>query len=151
MGGEGPLRAGLELTREGGTVVLFAHAPEGGRADFDLNHLFKYERRVLGAYSGGVPEQERIFAAILDGRLDPIPLVTHRIPLDTAHLHYLELTVMGVYHHRPATVRAALELLSEKAFDAGLLLAAEEYPIELVEQALRRMIRKEAIKVVVRQ
>jgi L-iditol 2-dehydrogenase len=72
------------------------------------------------------------------------------IPLDTAHLHYLELTVMGVYHHRPATVRAALDLLSEKAFDAGLLLAAEEYPIELVEQALRRMIRKEAIKVVVR-
>ena len=71
------------------------------------------------------------------------------IPLDTAHLHYHEITVMGVYHHRPATVQAALEMLASKAFDAGLLLSAE-YPIELVEEALRRMIRKEAIKVVVR-
>jgi len=82
VGGPALLRAALDLTREGGTVVLFAHAPAGARADFDLNQLFKYERRVLGAYSAGVPEQEEIFAAISDGRLDPSPLVSHRFPLE---------------------------------------------------------------------
>ncbi len=71
------------------------------------------------------------------------------IPLDTHLLHYSELTVKGVYHHRPATVRRAIETLAERSFDAGLLLSAE-CPIEQVGEALRSMIRKEALKVVVR-
>ena len=82
VGGAGPLRSALDLTREGGSVVLFAHAPAGGRADFDLNHLFKHERRVLGAYSGGLAEQAEVFRALESGRLDPTPLVTHRLPLE---------------------------------------------------------------------
>jgi L-iditol 2-dehydrogenase len=71
------------------------------------------------------------------------------VPLDTHLLHYGEITVKGVYHHRPATVRAAVEMLAARAFDAGLLLTGE-CGIPLVEEALRSMIRREAIKVVVR-
>ena len=82
VGGPKTLAAGLELTRQGGSVVLFAHAPDGARADFDLNDLFKYERRVLGSYSGALAEQAAIFDLICAGRLDPTPLVTHRLPLD---------------------------------------------------------------------
>ena len=70
------------------------------------------------------------------------------IELDTHRVHYNELTLKGVYHHRPATIRAALTLLGEPAFRADLLLSAQ-VPIEGVEEALRSMMRKENLKVVI--
>ena len=82
VGGNETLKAALGLTRQGGTVVLFAHAPDGGKAGFDLNDLFKYERRIVGTYSGAVREQAEIFELIGKGDLDPSPLVTHKMPLD---------------------------------------------------------------------
>lgn len=82
VGGDRVLRAGLELTRAGGSVVLFAHAPEGNGAGFDLNALFKSERRVIATYSGALDEQREVFDRLVDGSLDPSPLVTHKMPLD---------------------------------------------------------------------
>jgi len=82
VGGNGPLNAALALTRHGGTVVLFAHAPEGQNASLDLNELFKFERRIIGTYSGALKEQADIFQLIVDGALDPTPLATHKMPLD---------------------------------------------------------------------
>ena len=63
-------------------MVLFAHAPDGQAADFDLNTVFKYERRILGTYSAALAEQAEILALLSDGALDPTPLVSHRLPLD---------------------------------------------------------------------
>ncbi|MCH8275636.1 MAG: alcohol dehydrogenase catalytic domain-containing protein, partial [Armatimonadetes bacterium] len=57
VGGADTLAAGLELTRPGGSVVLFAHAPEDAQARFDLNAAFKSERRILGTYSSALREQ----------------------------------------------------------------------------------------------
>jgi L-iditol 2-dehydrogenase len=71
------------------------------------------------------------------------------VEMDTHHVHYSEITVKGVYHHRPETVRRALDMLSDDAFEADHLLSAVR-PIEEVEQALRDMIAKEALKVVIR-
>lgn len=82
VGGEKALAAGLALTRPGGSVVLFAHAPEGGRAALDLNTLFKSERRIVATYSGALDEQREIFDRLVDGSFDPSPLVTHTMPLD---------------------------------------------------------------------
>ncbi len=70
--------------------------------------------------------------------------------LDTHLVHYSELTLKGVYHHRPATIRAALDLLADPAFKADLLLTGER-PIEEVEEALRSMMRKETLKVVIKK
>lgn len=81
VGGAAPLEIAIGLTRHGGTVVLFAHAPSGERAGFNLNTLFKHERRILGSYSGGLEDQSRVFSMMLDGTLDPSPLVSHRLPL----------------------------------------------------------------------
>ena len=72
-----------------------------------------------------------------------------RVEMDTHHVHYNEITVKGVYHHRPATLRRALEMLSDEAFPSEHLLSAVR-PIEEVEQALRAMIDKQALKVVIR-
>ncbi len=81
-GGPGPLEAALGLAREGGSIVLFAHAPGAARAGFELNALFKHEHRLLGTYSGALREQEEIFRLLESGRLDPSPLITHRLPLE---------------------------------------------------------------------
>ena len=72
-----------------------------------------------------------------------------RISLDTALIHYNELTVKGAYHHRPATVSQALDMLTRKTLDPRPLLSAE-VPLEGLEKALRSMMAKEALKVVVR-
>jgi len=71
------------------------------------------------------------------------------IPLDTHRVHYSELTIKGVYHHRPINVRNALAVLTSSDFQGHLLLS-RECRIEGVEDALRSMMRKEALKVVVR-
>ena len=71
------------------------------------------------------------------------------VPLNAHRLHYSELTVKGAYHHRPATFRRALELLASGSLQPALLLSAER-PLEEVEAALRSMMRREALKVVIR-
>jgi L-iditol 2-dehydrogenase len=82
VGGAATLDSALALSRHGGTVVLFAHAAHGERAAFDLNDLFKHERRILGSYSGGLEDQSRVFDMMIDGKLDPTPLVSHRMALE---------------------------------------------------------------------
>jgi L-iditol 2-dehydrogenase len=83
-GGSAALADALALTRPGGTTVLFAHAAptaDDERAAFALNPFFKAERRLLGTYSGSLVEQREVFRLLVTGRLDPTPLVTHRLPL----------------------------------------------------------------------
>jgi L-iditol 2-dehydrogenase len=82
VGGERALDGGIALTRAGGSVVLFAHAPQDGKAAIDLNAVFKSERRIIATYSGALREQREIFDRLTDGSLDPAPLVTHTMPLD---------------------------------------------------------------------
>ena len=81
VGGRQVLRGALGLLRAGGSAVLFAHAPQGDGADFDLNELFKHERLVRGTYSGGRSEQREVFELIASGRLDASSLVSHTLPL----------------------------------------------------------------------
>jgi L-iditol 2-dehydrogenase len=71
------------------------------------------------------------------------------IPLDTHLIHYSELTLKGAYHHRPETFRRALAMLADPAFRADLLLSGTR-PIAGLVDALQSMIRKEALKVVIR-
>ena len=71
------------------------------------------------------------------------------IQIDTHRIHYSEITLKGVYHHRPATIARALEMLASRSFEARLLLTAER-PLDELEAALRSMMRKEALKVVIR-
>ncbi len=86
VGGAGPLDDALAISRPGGAVVLFAHAPSEGngrgeRAGLDLNAFFKAERRLLGTYSSSLADQRDVYRLLVTRRLDPSPLVTHRLPL----------------------------------------------------------------------
>jgi L-iditol 2-dehydrogenase len=82
VGGAAALEAALGLSREGGTTVLFAHAgaPDES-AGFDLNRFFKAEKKLLATYSGSLAEQREVWRLLVTRRLDPSPLVTHRLPL----------------------------------------------------------------------
>jgi L-iditol 2-dehydrogenase len=81
VGGSALTAAALAALRPGGTAVLFAHGRAGEAAGFPLNDLFKYEKRLVGAYSGGLAEQSAIWELLCSGRLRPAPLVSHRLPL----------------------------------------------------------------------
>lgn len=81
VGGAAVLSGALDLVRAGGTVVLFAHAREGEAAGFVMNSAFKTEKRIVPTYSGGLENQRTAHRLIASGRLDPTPLVTHRVSL----------------------------------------------------------------------
>ena len=63
---------------------------------------------------------------------------------------YSRLLMLGFYHHRPDTIRRALDLLGQDDFKADLLLTGAR-PISGVEQALRDMMEKKALKVVIKK
>lgn len=71
------------------------------------------------------------------------------VALDTHRVHYSELTIKGVYHHRPATFVAALDRLATGDLDLRPLLQAE-YGLDGVEQALREMQSRRVLKAVIR-
>jgi len=73
---------------------------------------------------------------------------TH-VVCDGQRLHYSELTIKGVYHHRPATFAAALDRLRVDG-DRFRALLSEEHPLDEVELALRRMGERKILKAVIR-
>jgi L-iditol 2-dehydrogenase len=72
-----------------------------------------------------------------------------RIDVSTFPIHYDELSLLGSYHHTPRSFRAALDRLSEARSDYRLLLSFED-TLEHVEEALRAMMDRQALKVVIR-
>ncbi len=71
------------------------------------------------------------------------------VPLDTHSLHYSELRVLGAYHHRPATFRRAIELLTEGRLHPGTILSGE-MALDSVGEALEKMGAREGLKYVIR-
>jgi len=144
----------LQVGKELGAAKTIEIARGGGQADSVRAQTEGGNGAWVAVDASGVPE------VWLDaiGSVRPGGLVNlfggcapgTSIPLDTHLVHYSELTVKGVYHHRPDTIRRALALLAEPDFKAELLLSAER-AIDQVEDALRSMMRKEALKVVIRQ
>lgn len=67
------------------------------------------------------------------------------ISIDTLLLHYSQLTIRGIFHHTPYTVRTAYELLVGRRFDAEAFVSGAE-SLENVVDALERHGRQEGIK-----
>lgn len=129
------------VSRDGGEAArLRQHASRGNGFDLAIEATgspVAWEDALASAHAGGT--------VLLFGGCRPGTV----IPLDTHRLHYMELTVKGAYHHRPATFQRALALLAAGRNRTGEILSAER-PLEELEGALRSMMRKEALKVVIR-
>jgi L-iditol 2-dehydrogenase len=72
---------------------------------------------------------------------------TH-VEVDTRRLHYEELEIIGVFHHTPRYVRAALSLIAGGQIDADALIT-HEMPLERLEEAFQLMARGQTLKVAI--
>lgn len=131
----------IEIARGGGQAAAVRARSEGGKGFWitvDATGVPEVWSDAIGAARpGGLVN---LFGGCAPGT---------SIPLDTHLVHYSELTIKGVYHHRPDPFRRAIALLADPGFRADLLISGVR-PIEGVVDALQAMIRKEALKVVIR-
>lgn len=72
---------------------------------------------------------------------------TH-VKVDTRRLHYEELDIIGVFHHTPRYVRAALSLISDGRLDADGLIT-HEMDLQRLEKAFHLMTSGESLKVAI--
>jgi threonine dehydrogenase-like Zn-dependent dehydrogenase len=82
-GSPGALGLALRLARGRGIVsVVGAHF----EPDYPLDNALMFERELTLRFSIGDPTNDRegLLAEIAAGRLDPTPVLTHRLPLDAA-------------------------------------------------------------------
>ena len=129
-----------EVAIKMGATQAWDRSQVAGRGDFDLaidatGTLAGWERAIQTARAGG--------QVLFHGGCPP----GSRLELDTSRVHYDELTLRGAYHHRPPTVRQALDTLTHGLFPAELLLTAH-MPLAETEEALRSMMRRDNLKVV---
>lgn len=68
-----------------------------------------------------------------------------KVPVDTTHLHYSQITIKGVFHTTPRHVNQAFELLKMDAIDADDFVQ-HNYPIEEVEKAILEHAAGDVIK-----
>jgi L-iditol 2-dehydrogenase len=70
------------------------------------------------------------------------------VQVDTRRAHYEELTLVGAFHHTPALIRRAVDLLESRAIDPGPLVT-HRMGLAQVKEALAMMERGETMKVLV--
>lgn len=71
------------------------------------------------------------------------------VELDTFQAHYLELRTVGVFHHTPRHIQEALKLISQGKIDLSDLIT-ETANLDQLEDALKKMISGEALKVLIK-
>ena len=148
-----PNASRLAVGTELGAAHTFEIERGGGQAELIRSEIPDGKGVAVAIDSSGVPEAwSDAIRSVRPGGLVNLfggcaPGTT--IPLDTHLVHYSELTIKGVYHHTPDTIRRALAMLGKADFKADLLLSGER-PIDQVEDALKSMMAKDALKVVIR-
>ncbi|UBF24967.1 alcohol dehydrogenase catalytic domain-containing protein [Kovacikia minuta CCNUW1] len=70
------------------------------------------------------------------------------ITVNTEQLHYSELTLKGVFHNTPQSVRAALNLLASRSLPLDLLIS-EHQPLNQLGQVFEDMRQRKVIKVAI--
>jgi L-iditol 2-dehydrogenase len=76
------IEAGFRAVAPGGTLCLYA-PPDPGRAlGLEGHALYVGEIDVCASYSAGPADMRAALGLIAAGRVDPAPLVTHRLPLE---------------------------------------------------------------------
>jgi L-iditol 2-dehydrogenase len=72
----------VEALAPGGTLCLYAPPDPGAPLAVEGAPLFLHELTVTASYSAGPSDMRAALALLGDGRIDPQPLVSHRLPLD---------------------------------------------------------------------
>ena len=81
----------------GGTLCFYAPPAPDAPPNLDATALYLREIAVTASYSAGPADMRAALTLIADGRVDPRPLVSHRVPLDeTAHALDLQRRQAGL-------------------------------------------------------
>ena len=89
------IAAAARATAPGGTLCLYAPPGPGAPLPLDGAEVFLRELTVTASYSAGPGDMRSAFELVAARRIDPSPLVTHRLPL--------EETAAALEHQRNAT------------------------------------------------
>jgi L-iditol 2-dehydrogenase len=71
------------------------------------------------------------------------------ITVDTSLIHYSEVQIRGVFHHTPACVRRALDLIASGVVTSAELVT-DELPLERLDDMLSALVKNEGVKTAVR-
>jgi L-iditol 2-dehydrogenase len=88
------IRDAAAAVAPGGTLCLYAPPAPDGPALLDGTAVFLRELTVTASYSAGPGDMRAALELIASGRIDPLPLITHRLPLERT-LEALELQRRG--------------------------------------------------------
>ncbi len=91
------IAAAAAATAPGGTLCLYAPPAPGAPLPLDGSDLFLRELTVTASYSAGPGDMRLALDLISSHRVDPRPLVSHRLPLEqTAHALELQRTASAL-------------------------------------------------------
>ncbi len=76
------IAAAASALAPGGTLCLYAPPAPGGLVAVEGSELFLRELTVTASYSAGPNDMREALRLIAAGRIDPAPLVSHRLPLE---------------------------------------------------------------------
>ena len=76
------IAAAVSALAPGGTLCLYAPPAPDDPPALDGTGLFLRELTVTASYSAGAEDMRAALALIADGTIDPLPLVSHRLPLE---------------------------------------------------------------------
>jgi L-iditol 2-dehydrogenase len=81
-GAPAALADGFAAVAPGGVLCLYAPPGPGRTLDLDGLSLYRREVDVVASYSAGPADMLAAFELLASGAVDPLPFVTHRLPLE---------------------------------------------------------------------
>jgi L-iditol 2-dehydrogenase len=78
----GAIADAVDAVAPGGTVCLYAPPSPHKLPELDANEIYMRELTVTTSYAAGAPDMRAALELISSGRIDPLPLVTHHLPLE---------------------------------------------------------------------
>jgi L-iditol 2-dehydrogenase len=77
----GAIADGARSVAPGGSLCLYAPPAPGASLPIDGSDLYGSELAVTASYSAGPADMRAALDLLASGRIDPLPLVSHRVPL----------------------------------------------------------------------